>query len=522
MKNKKKTYFYKFIKCASLFLLIAIVGIAVNVKEVKAGFSDVVVDNTSFAEELDTSKWNVPGADVYVQDGKIVFPTDSTGNTRLIAKRAMKRSTQHAELFDVDCEICIKNIPEGEKFIFALGLDGSEACYGEAGNMEIFFENAGGLKAGIRFYDENGNENILVESQSTGAAFDKAFRIKINVTADMKLDVKVNGKPLYNGETQVEMEGRVGFLQTASCHAEISSVNIVSHTYDTPENINITEDFESGSINTNALTSLMLNSCLYYPAGVAVEDYEGSQVLRFRNANLAYFGTRYQYSNFEMTFDIPYMLHSNITREDGSLQTPSHLKFMVAFGDESQDYDSYGYVTAAEGIGFGSNDISSLKENFETVYFDGTDFYDKDSNEGYSVRITVIDTIVTVWIKPLSAADYTEMVSYKIGNATPLGYIHIWSTGQANFAIDNFCLTNKDEGAKLTEVTYQAKVLEDIADWNYEPVDAPYYEVAEEKNITSLISPMLLVYVSLAGAAFILFSIFIAKLRRTPKKEGKK
>ena len=519
MKKRKKRQSLNLIKAMAVVIVIVVATGSFSITDVMAGSSDVIVDNSSFANELDTSKWNAPNADVIVKNGKIVFGADSNGNTRLITKRAAKTCAQFDTLVDVTCILNISKIPNGQKFIMAFGLASTESYYGEAGNFELVFENKKELVAGIRYYDESGMETSLVKAQSIGKGFDQPFEIKVNVTRDRKVKIVVNKKMLYNGKSLVDLEGRVGFLQTGSCQAEISSVNILSHEYDTPENVNIVEDFESGSMNINTLTSKMLNSCLYYPAGVAVERYDDGHVLMWRNANLAYFGTLYKYSNFEVTFDVPYMLHSNIVRENGTVKTPAHLKFVVAFGDEAKDYDDYGYATSAEGIAFGSTDISSLKENFEPVYFNGSDFYEKDLNEGYSVRVTMVDTIVTVEIKALDATKYTELISYKIGNATPQGYIHIWSTGQANFAIDNFCVRNLDYNAKIVEVDYQKKVLENIEDWVYEPTEAQYLqtEVKDER----LISPMLLVYVAGVGIVIVLFSLLVAKMHKTPKKEGK-
>lgn len=519
MKKRRKKQSLNLIKAMAIAIAIAVAAGGFSTTDVMAGSSDVIVDSNSFAKELDTSKWNSPNADVIVKNGKIIFGADSNGNTRLIAKRAAKVCVQFETLVDVACTLDINKIPNGQKFIMAFGLTSTESYYGEAGNLELVFENKNGLVASIRYYDESGKETSLVKAQSIGVGLDQSFEIKVNVTKDMKLKVVVNKKSLYNGKSPVDLEGRVGFLQTGSCQAEISSINILSHEYDTPENVNIVEDFESGSMNINTLTSKMLNSCLHYPAGVAVEKYDDGHVLMWRNANLAYFGTLYKYSNFEVTFDVPYMLHSNITREDGTVKIPAHLKFVVAFGDEAKDYDDYGYTTSAEGIAFGSGDISSLKENFEPVYFNGNDFYDKDLNEGYSVKVTMVDTIVTVEIKALDATEYTELISYKIGNATPQGYIHIWSTGQANFALDNFCVRNLDQDAKTVEVDYQEKVLENIKDWVYEPTEAQYLQTEAEDE--SLISPLLLVYAVGAGMVIILLSLLVARLHKTPKKEEK-
>lgn len=520
MKTKRKKRAFKCIKVAALAIALAIVGGDWLTLPVNAGSSDIVVSDASFDKKLDTTKWNAPNADIKVGDGRLIFPKTSTGDTRLITKLAATKSKQHKELFHVDYSMKINTLPAEEKFILGFSLSGVESYYGESGNVEIVFENKNGIKVGLIGYDDSGAEVRMAEPTNSGASLGKTFKVNVRATTDMKLSVTVNNKKLYEGTSPIDLEGRIGFLQTGKCAAEVDSVTIVSHKYDIPENINVVEDFESGGININALTSKMSNGTGSYPAGIQVEDYNDSKVLMFRNANLAYFGTIYKYSNFEITFDIPYMLHKNITREDGTIKTPYHMAFMLTIGDESEDYDDYGYATAAEGISFASSEISFLKGNSERIFFDGKEFYDEKKNEGYSVRATVIDGWVTVEIKPLNGKQYKQMASYKLGDATPLGYVHLWSTGQANFAIDNLRIINKDKDANVKEVEYQTRTLEGIEDWKYEPMEVKYLDVEEDTN--GFQWEMLMVYAAVVGVLFIVLCVIIAKVQRIPKKREEK
>ncbi len=520
MKTKNIKRIYKCIKVAALAISFVIASGSCFTLPVTAGTSDIIVDNSSFAKELDTTKWNALNADDVVQDGKLIFANSSTGDTRLITKLAATKSSQHDELFHADYAIKINTLPVGERFILGFSLSGIEAYYGEQGNVEVIFENNNGLKVGVIGYDDSGEEVRLAESINCGVSMGKTFKVSVHATTDKKLSVTVNNKRVYEATSPIDLEGRIGFLQTGNCSVEVSSVSIISHKYDAPENVNIIEDFESGGININATTSKMSNGTGSYPAGIQVEDYNGSKVLMFRNANLAYFGTIYQYSNFEITFDIPYMLHKNVTREDGTIRTPYHMAFMLTIGDESEDYDDYGYETAAEGITFASSEISFLKGNSEKIFFDGKAFYDEKENEGYSVRVTVIDSWVTVEIKPIDGSQYTKMASYKLGDATPLGYVHLWSTGQANFAIDNLRIINRDKDANVKEVEYQTRMLEGVEDWKYEPMEIKYLDAEEDTD--GFQWAMVMVYAAVVGVLVLVLCVIIAKVQKTPKKKEEK
>ncbi len=515
----KKRNILKKVSTLGLAIAITIAGSGIRTMNVFAGSSDIIIDNTSFAEELDATIWNNPSAELTVKDGKILFPEDSTGETRLITANPIKVSEYHEEFLKAEYSLKLKTLPKGEKFIVAFGLTTLESYYGEAGNLELVFENNGGLKVALIAYDEDGAEKKLVTAQSVGTSLGQNITIQVAVTADMKANVQVNNKTIYNKKAPMDLEGRVGFLQTGNCAAEISAVQIVSHSYEAPENVNVSEDFEKGTINVNTLTSQMLSSCGFYPAAIQVEKYHGSQVLMFSNAGAGYFGTTYQYSNFEVTFDVPYILYKNELREDGTIQKPASTGLVVAIADESEDYKEAGYTTAADAIVFGADSLYNLKGTQVPISFADKHFSNKEKNEGYSVKISVIDTIVTIEMKALKDIKYQEIYSYKIGNATPTGYVHIWSKGQANFAIDNFKIVNKDQKGNTIDVDYASGKMTGTEDYAYEPAEDVYLEPDEESGFNW---GMLMVYAAIAGVIIFGTCLLVAKGKKTPKKkEGK-
>lgn len=518
MKNKKIGKAWEVVRALSVALTIAIIGVNLGAIDVFAGSSDIIIDSTSFAEELDATKWNNPSGELTVEGGKIIFPADSTGDTRLITANPIKISEYHEEFLSANYTLKLKTLPSGEKFVVAFGLTTLESYYGEAGNLEVVFENNGGVKVSVLAYDENAEAKTLAKAQSCGVSLGQNIRIGVSVTTDMKLKITVNNKAIYSGRSPIDLEGRVGFLQTGNCAAEISALNIVSHSYDAPENVNITEDFESGSINVNTLTSKMMNSCNFYPSQIQVEEYKGSQVLMFRNAGSGYFGTTYQYSNFEATFDVPYIQYKNVLRENGTIQMPASSGLAFAIADEAADYNATGYETAADAIIFGVDSLYNLKGTQIPISFADKKFANQDKNEGYSVKISVIDTVVTISMKALDSAKYQEIYSYKIGNATPMGYVHIWSVGQANFAIDNFSIVNKDKEGKTIDAEYQTGFMTGTEDWEYEPAKDTYLE-AEESGNKGFDWWMLMPCAAMVSVVILGLCLVIAKRKKTPRKK---
>lgn len=503
------------IACATTLAL----AIAVSVQRmpnVYAGSSNVIVDNASFAKKLDENKWNVPNDDVLVKDGKIIFTEESSGETRIITKGAATKTGYHDELFSASYKMKLKTLPKGEKFFVAFGLETPESYYEESGNLEITFENNGGLQVGLNAFEEEGTPIVLAKAKSGVASLNSDISISVTVTADMKLTVKVNNQILYNKKSPIELEGRMGFLMTGACEAEVSDVDIVFHEYDRPENVNIVEDFESGSINTNTLTSYMNSGIGYFPAGVSVQDYRGSKVLMFQNVGMGYIGTKQRYSNFELTFDIPYLLYKDIKNEEGEIQSPANLSLVVSFGDESIEYDTWGYdLTAAEAIVFYPSELCRLKGDTKSVGFADKGYYDAENNVGYSVKMRMIDGQMTVYLKSIQSEKYDEVYSYKVSNSTPLGYIHIWSSGRGNFAIDNLKVTNMDNDANVKEVDYKPFIIENTEDWEYQPQEAVYLEQTNDNGFNW---KLLVAGEVLAGAVVFAICMVVAKTVKKGKK----
>ncbi len=516
MKNSNR--WAKVLQGTALALAICLLGSGVDILKVSAGSSSIVVDNTSFAEKLSETKWNDPNGDTIVEGGKIVFSSESTSDTRLITRDPAKSTKQFDEIFHANYTMKIKSIPAGEKFIAGFALQSVESYGEEAGNVEVVFENNGGIKVSLRAFDEDGEEQVLAAATSCGISQGSTFRMSVKATKGNQLTVTVNNKTLYHAEAPVKIEGRMGFLQTGSCAAEIHKVDILSHTYDTPENTNIFEDFENGGIDQSVLTSTMTRPTGHLPSGIMIEEYKGSNVLMFHNVIDGSFGTLHQYSNFEISFDVPYSLYQNVMDEDGFVSAQESAGFVIGIGDDTDSHSSYGYHSSADGIICEPRSIYNLGKDVRVELAD-KGYYDEENSVGYSVKVTVIDTQVTAYVKALNATKWDQAFTYSLGDATPLGYVHVWATGRANFGIDNFKIVNLDQGANVTELDKEHATIPEATDWEYEPMKAVYAGDADENGNIFLSGPMFLAYAAVGGLVIVGSCAIASKAKRRLKKK---
>ena len=490
-----------------------------------AGRRDSVVDNSSFAEELNTKLWSNPDEDILIKNGTVVFPKDSTEDTRLITTGMASKEERLNELFQASTRLKLKNVPEGQKFVFAFGLQSPEAYLGNNGNVEIAFTNQGGVKVAVSAYSDGGTETVIVEPVSCGS-MNTNISIQAKLTMDGKLTLQVAGKTICKEVAlPVSGEGHLGFLQTGECQVEISSVDIRVYKYEAPENPDVEENFDSGAMNTAVLSSKTVMGSSYYPQSLSIQEYKGNNVLMFERTNIGYIGTRYQYSNFEMTFDVPYAKRSNVRDENNEITDPKNKGFLVAFGGDNVNYSGYGYKEAADYINFLSNSQISAGHG-EYVTKDDNHLFCSGSvsdDRGFSVKITVIDAVVTVGLKWFEEAQYTQVLTYTIKEGTPTGYIHIWSTGMGNYAIDNIKIINKDVKPNTITVGYTYDTFERPADFAYEeePMVFRDVEVAEDTTNKGLGQYKMILYAGIQGVILLGISFAIGQIiKKKRQKQG--
>ena len=437
---------------------------------VAAGASELVLDSTS----LETSSWRNPEKDVVVEEGKLVFPENSTEYTRFISKTSARKDESFPNLVTVSADMKFNKLPAGKSFILALGMSSIEGVAGDTGNVEVTFTNAGSIKVGVTVYDENGNAVIVFQPKSCGISLKKAAKVYVEITTDSRIKVSVNNNVVGTGTIPVTGEGRVGFLQTGECGVEIANLEMIRYAYERPENSNVYEDFEKGTIDTSVLNVKTIDTLKAAPRGQSVEEYNGSKVLVSRNVGTSYIGTVYPYSNFEMSFDVPYIDTVTEYSDEGRLQKQGQTSFTVSMGGELSDWDvTGGWKKAAEAIVFTNTAVYSFNDS-KGIRSELTENYFNNPDKGFSVKIAVVDGSVAVGMKWIDEASYHTILNYELKRGVPNGYLHIWTTGVGQYAIDNLKIENLDESPNLITTEFVSGKIEVPADVEYEPMERVY------------------------------------------------
>lgn len=489
-------------------------------KVVMAGTSNVVIDQSSFVEELNNAVWSNPENDVVAKKGKLIFPKTSTKYTRLITQNTAEQSDANANLVEVDLTQTIASMPKGGEFILAFGLGSIESLSGEAGQVEVSFINQGAMKVAIRSYESAGEAVKVANGTASGMSIGSATKIRVVITNKQQIKVQVNGKEVASGTCSFLPEGSVGFFQTGSCQVTIEKLRVCSYKYDRPENANFLETFDGDAYNKNVLFS-KAGSSNYTPSTMSVEKYQDNDVMYYENSGPAQISTKYKYSNFEMTFDVPYLLRKNVENKEGRTTHAKSMWFGISIGDDLIECGISDYAYSADVIYFDQDStVKSFAKNHEVVaQSDQYPFFAEEEERGFSVKVSVVDAHVTVGIKWLNEKKFTTIGEYDTPNLqTPLGYVHIWACGPANMAIDNIKVTNLDQKPNLIDVEYATSKFEVPADYDYKPDLELIYRKTEEKEE---MNAWYLLLAGAAGVAILGMAVTALVLHGKGKKKGK-
>lgn len=503
----------KITKSLAVLLTVASVGFGINILPAQAGLKEVVRDTSTVQDEINESVWHNANGDVSAENGVIVFPNNSIGDTKLIVKAKAQANEGVDNVVAFSGKLRFTSLPKGEKFVLGLGLNSIEANLGEAGNVEITFTNTGSLTAGITAYNENGEAVEVMSAKKCGSM--NGTDVKAILKADQTLQVSIGGSTVFNGKLPVSGEGRIGFIQTGSCGVKVEGINITFYDYERPENCNIYADFESGDFNKNLLTSKLIYRSYYdQEPYVGIDEIDGNKVFRFRNTPLSYLSTQYKYSNFEMTFDVPYIQKSNVVDEEGKVTNNASSQMIITFGGEAATYNDYGHETAAERLLL--REMSAITRKDGTTTASEFPFFDPTYDKGFSVKIRMVDNLCTVSMKWIDESKWTEILSY--GIQTPTGTIQIWGQSSCNWAIDNLKIENLDLNPNLIEVDYASSIIPVPADYDYQPAEKVYMKEEEQKKDTSLywVIPMVAGVCVLALGS----TIAVVAIQKRKRKDG--
>lgn len=500
-------------KWSLLCSMLAFVVIGSNLQGMTAhaGTIKEVFSNSGFGNVMNTSVCNNPENDVLVEDNSLHFPADSTEDTRVIVLSTVEKSEYCKNAAEMQGVMNIKSIPNDQSFDVAFSLKAIESYYREEGSLSVSFVNDKGLKVGVVAYDDAGNQTVVAKYQSCGLSFKKDFSIKITISSDNTMNVAVNGKTIFKGESPIDLDGRIGFLQSGSCEVIVKEVQIDYNRYDRPSNINVEEDFEEDYLNVNAFYSKLYSGKLT-PAWV--KNTNG--MMMFKNCDIGcYFSTQYEYSNFECSFDVPYFQYDKVEDEEGNLLEVNSSCFVFSFGSDLAGDQWFGYVNAGGGVICNPGSITSKDyEHGEQV--DMEKYADVKNNVFYSPKITVVDGQVTVEVKNPKTGKYDFLFSYSTGDSTPCGQLQFWSVGQNNFAIDNLKIKNLDKEPNILTVEENFLTPVGTEDWEYKPITSPYIgeEVINEAETTLDLMKLVPVLITVVSVLMLIGSVIFVQAKK--------
>lgn len=518
MKKRKK----------GLLMLLCMVLIFSSSLTVSAGSQIQVLDKTSFEKELDSAQWHNANGDVYVENGRIVFPKESTADTKLVWKSAARDSGVYEELLTADTSLQIKTLPEGQNFILAFGMKTVETSSGSAGNVEIIFQNKGGIQVTVVAYNDSEEAVEVVKETAVGARLNSNIKISLEVTTKGEFDLSINGKNLCK-KTQLPVDGsgRIGFLQTGSCEAIVSDLQFKTYEYETPENCDINEDFNDGTYNANLL-NVRMTKATSYPAGAVIEDYNGEKALVFTNTNIGFISTKYTYSNFELEFDVLYQKNLNDLNENGAITKKKTDNFLIRYGCDESTFSNVawgwsgysGQIVVGNGstITHTNNKEIGSKKSENHLFSAG-----ENEGKGYSLKFTMIDNVLTAYVKWIDEKEYTQVMVSDVGVlTTPKGFIQIIMQDGANIVFDNLKITNKDINPALVDVEFKTNVYREVPDYDYTQQEVVYMEPEEEQGFNWYIIPLITLVdaVIVVGITVMVVSLKTRKRKKATEKVG--
>ena len=503
----------------SLFCILTLLTPSLSVS---AGAIIHELDKTSFQSTLDSSQWNDANGDIDVENGCIVFPKESTSDTKLVWKSVATDSGIYEELLSADTTFRFTALPQGERFILAFGLSTIESSSGSTGNVEIAFANHNGVSATVTAYDSEGNAKTILENAKVANSLTQKITVSLTDTVTGVFDLKINGKKLCsNVQLPVTGEGRIGFMQTGNCGAIVEDLHFKIYDYDTPENCDIEEDFNDGSYNANLL-NVNLSTAYSYPATASICDYNGEKALRIENASYAHINTVYPYSNFELSFDVLWQKNTNDYDENMNIVKKQMDNFLIRYGCSTAKADWITWETSGYGgqiVVMNSSITHSINKELGAVRAENHLFNSAENEgRGYSLKFIMIDNVLTAQVKWLDEKEYTTVFVSDVGSAvTPSGFIQIICLDGANIVFDNLKVINRDKQPALTEVEYKTNVFREVPDYDYTQQEIKYMDVKQEKEFNWYLIPIAALGV---GAVCVGVTLCINLLQRRRSRGG--
>lgn len=481
--NKKK--FLNKVSAAVLALCCIGATLSLPTMTADAGLVPFEIGETQLQNGAETNYWYATN-DVAASSsaGKVVFGANSNATSRIASKNrvANMKSAGKVECLNAEMTLMITSVASGSKFGVTVGLPYVFDYAETAESSWIWFEESGaGLKMGVSVYDVAGAENVIFESQGVVATKGDQFTLAFVADVNGGLVLSINGETLINNaNANFDAEGYTGFAQTGASQVEISNIEMIGYTNDTPINADIRETFTDNEFNALALYSLS-DWTKEENKGIYVED----EAIAFKNAATAHLSTKREYSNVDVSFDL---VVGRVTKVDANGVTLRSVSrgFAMVFGAEDYKVGAGDIM-----VEFSHTNSDFLHPKVDTILRvrQGTEklvevqldeslniFSERlPADTVVNVWVTMLDGELTVWLKYAGDMIFTKALVYDLGT-TPNGFVQIVSDGYdsgnpestlCNMKLDNLCFTNFDKD-RMTETLAFRSSIWDTSDFEYE------------------------------------------------------
>ncbi len=492
-------------------------------------FNDFSIDNSN--------NWKVIEAGLTDEisislDTSMVINSDFSEDYPIIMRKKILINDFDDVYSDLVLEATIKSLDlsENSKFGFALGLDRyTSSKPGDENTTFVYFKkNGNDLYLGAESYGENGAVKELFKDASVKISEDTGY-IDLSVTVDNKGKLTVKNADNVVYESQKDKEAFAANYaaiaingESKDLNAAIKSVKMTNTYYDRPENTDINATFDDGGFNVNEWNLISTPYLDTYTNSAYVKD----EKLFFDNCAMnSAFITQYQYSDFEIQFDIDdirrevvgngasksfpissfigvYWGVSDAWHKFGSGVSTSFPLVYIATEIDQQTWDrkidsSTGkpYPTEIFMLGNGLNNRFSLPDKYDFWSLDNA-----DKVLQFKITVTGKKVVVAVRYKGEEAWQTTDRNNKLMSNEMDIaltGNVAITTMGNnyfvkdisegascGHFSVDNVILTNKDIAKNTITVEYVTSKKDKIQDYQYTKPDndADYKPVGNNDN----------------------------------------
>lgn len=468
--------------------------------------SSILTNDFLGENSLSKTDWAIDDG-ISLKDRKIYFSPQAAVGARLLYRTSLQVNNE-GDSFEINAAIGVNSLTGGRRFGIGFGFARSRYVVGDEGTSFAYVapqeEPSGSVRyaAGICSYDENGAKTELATPVALNGS---EYKLKVVGKYGGHAEFFVDGALVWSGTvTSGSVKGYFCFAtdgqisENASADVYISDASADNDYYDQPENVNINDDFEDGSIDTSVWN---LYNDAPYLKGVAETD----GMLRFIDSNRSTVTTKYRYSNFEMSFDLPYVKRTTEYRSDGALKSPVSSWIGVFCAIDADDYTACTNVDRlitdydSYFLSFTCNAVNGVSSGTSYAYFgpsssrrsyplpENYNLWSAD-NEGrnFNVMFSGIDGVFNLDVKWGDETEWYHVFTEKYGMAG--GYISLagYGTGntdsqyKANFAFDNVKITNRDyDGKVLSGIGTDSKNLPDNGDYGYFDSKSPAQLLAD-------------------------------------------